>query len=78
MKVRQLMKIFLVVVLLLVGYVIGFTSSSFSSAHTVIEYKVIRFDHFAGSNSLENELNRMGAKGWDLVNFGKYMAVLKR
>jgi hypothetical protein len=78
MNVMKLMKIFLVAVLLLVGYVIGFTSSSFSSANTVIEYKVIRFDHFAGSNELENELNRMGAKGWDLVNFGKYMAVLKR
>ena len=78
MNVRKLMKIFLVIVLLLVGYVMGFTSSSFSSANPVIEYKVIRFDHFAGSNALENELNRMGAKGWDLVNFGKYMAVLKR
>lgn len=78
MNVRQLIKIFLVVVLLLVGYVMGFTSSSFSSANNVIEYKVIRFDHFAGANELENELNKMGAQGWDLVNFGKYMAVLKR
>jgi hypothetical protein len=72
------MKIFLLVVLILVGFVIGFTSNSFSSANSVIEYKVIRFDHFAGSNELEDELNRMGAQGWDLVNFGKYMAVLKR
>ena len=78
MNVRQLMKIVLVVALLLVGYVVGFTSNSFSSANIVIEYKVIRFDHFAGGNALENELNRMGAQGWDLVNFGKYMAVLKR
>jgi hypothetical protein len=78
MNARQLIKIALVVVLLLVGYVVGFTSNSFSSANNIIEYKVIRFDHFAGKNELENELNRMGAQGWDLVNFGKYMAVLKR
>lgn len=78
MKVRKLMKIFLVLVVLLVGYVMGFTSRSFSSANNPIEYKVIRFDHFAGGNELENELNKMGAQGWDLVNFGKYMAVLKR
>ena len=78
MNLRQLMKIVLVVVFLLVGYVVGFTTNSFSSANNVIEYKVIGFDHFAGRNGLENELNRMGAQGWDLVNFGKYMAVLKR
>lgn len=78
MKVSKLMKIFLLVALLLVGYVMCFTPNSFSSANKVIEYKVIRFDHFAGGNELENELNRMGAQGWDLVNFGKYMAVLKR
>ena len=78
MNVGQLIKIALVVALFLVGYLMGFTSNSFSSANNVIEYKVIRFDHFAGRNGLENELNRMGAQGWDLVNFGKYMAVLKR
>ena len=78
MNVSQLMKIALVVVFLLVGYVVGFTSNSFPSANSVIEYKVIRFDHFAGKNELENELNRMGAQSWDLVNFGKYLAVLKR
>ena len=78
MKARQLIKIFLIAVLLLGGYVMGFTSSSFSSANNVIEYKVMRFDHFAGRNELENELNRLGAQGWNLVNFGKYMAVLKR
>ena len=52
MNLGQLMKIFLVVVLLLVGYAMGFTSSSFSSANNLIEYKVIRFDHFAGKNEL--------------------------
>jgi len=78
MNGRQLTKILIVVVLLLVGYVVGFTSSSFSAASNVIEYKIIGFDHLAGGEALENKLNMMGAQGWDLVKFGDYMAVFKR
>ena len=78
MKGRQLTKILIVVVLFLVGYVVGFTSSSFSAASNVIEYKMIAFDHLAGGEELENELNMMGAQGWDLVHIGDYMAVFKR
>lgn len=78
MNGRRLTKIFLVVVLLLVAYLVGFTSSSFSSASNVIEYKMIAFDHLAGGEELENELNMMGVQGWELVHIGDYMAVFKR
>jgi len=78
MNGRRLTKIFLVVILLLVAYLVGFTSSSFSSASNVIEYKMIAFDHLAGGGELENELNMMGAQGWELVHIGDYMAVFKR
>ena len=78
MKGRQLTKILIVVLLFLVGYVVGFTSNSFSAASNVIEYKIIGFDHLAVGEALENKLNMMGAQGWDLVNFGDYMSVFKR
>jgi hypothetical protein len=78
MNGRKLTKILLVVLVLLVGYVVGFSSSSFSSANNVIEYKIIGFDHLAGGETLEMELNMMGTQGWDLVEFGDYMAVFKR
>ena len=78
MNGRKLTKILLVVLVLLVGYVVGFSSSSFSSASNVIEYKIIAFDHLAGGEALEMELNMMGTQGWNLVYIGDYMAVFKR
>ena len=45
MNSRNITKALLVIIVLLVGYVVGFTSSSFSSASNVMEYKIIAFDH---------------------------------
>ena len=78
MNSRNITKTLLVIIVLLVGYVVGFTSSSFSSASNVMEYKIIAFDHLAGGEALEMELNTMGAQGWNLVHIGDYMAVFKR
>ena len=70
--------IILSILLLFLGYIMGSVSSTCSSANNAIEYKVIGFNHYSEANELEDELNRMGVEGWELVQVGKYMAILKR
>ena len=78
MRVQRINKIILAALLLLLGYIVGFVSSDCSTASNVLEYRIMGFDHFAEAEELEDELNRMGAQGWELIEFGKYMAVFKR
>jgi len=69
--------IFCVIVLFL-GYIVGTFSSNCSSATKETEYKVIGVNHFSKIEKFEDELNKMGAQGWELVQFDNYIAIFKR
>ncbi len=78
MKKNTINRIILSVLLLFLGYIMGSVSNDCSSASNEIEYRVIGINHFSETNELEDELNRMGAQGWKLIQFGKYMAIFQR
>lgn len=79
MKKDIISRIILTIVLLFSGYLIGFVSSDCPSAgHHEVEYRIIALNHLSEGSELEEELNKMGVDGWELVQFGKYMAIFKR
>jgi hypothetical protein len=63
---------------LFTGYFAGVIAGDCSSADKVIEYRIMAFNHFAEGGELEEELNRMGAQGWELIQVKEYMAIFKR
>jgi DUF1365 family protein len=79
MKKDIINRIILSILLLFSGYLIGLVSSDCSSAsHHEVEYRIIGLNHLSETSELEDELNKMGVDGWELVQFGKYMAIFKR
>ena len=78
MKKDIINRIILSVLLLFSGYLIGFVSSDCPSASHEVEYKIIGLNHLSEGSELEDEFNKMGLDGWELVQFGKYMAIFKR
>jgi len=79
MRMDLMNRIILSILLLFSGYLIGFVSSDCSSAgHHEVEYRIIALNHLSEGSELEEELNKMGVDGWELVQFGKYMAIFKR
>ena len=65
-------------VVLFFGYFAGVIASDCSSADHAIEYRIMAFNHFSEGGELEDELNRMGAEGWELIQVKEYMAIFKR
>ena len=65
-------------VLLFVGYFAGVIASDCSSADNAIEYRLMAFNHFSEAGELEDELNRLGDQGWELIQVKEYMAIFKR
>jgi len=65
-------------VFLFIGYFVGVIASDCSSADSAIEYRIMAFNHFSEGGELEDELNRMGAQGWELIQVKEYMAIFKR
>ena len=65
-------------VLLFTGYFVGVIASDCSSADNAIEYSIMAFNHFSEGGELEDELNRLGAQGWELIQVKEYMAIFKR
>ena len=63
---------------LFLGYFVGVIASDCSSADKGIEYKIMAFNHFSEADELEEELNRVGAQGWKLIQVKEYMAIFKR
>ena len=63
---------------LFIGYFAGVIASDCSSADHAIEYRIMAFNHFSEGGELEDELNRMGAQGWELIQVKEYMAIFKR
>ena len=78
MKKDIINRIILSILLLFSGYLIGFVSSDCSSANQEIEYRIIGFNQLKEGSELEDELNKMGIDGWELIQVKNYMAIFKR
>lgn len=78
MKQYSIQGIVIGLVLLFCGYCGGVIARDCSSADHAIEYRIIAFNHFSEAGELEDELNRMGGQGWELVQVKEYMAIFKR
>ena len=78
MKKQIITKIIIGLALLFIGYFAGVIAGDCSSADSAIEYRIMAFNHFAEGGELEEELNRMGAQGWELIQVKEYMAIFKR
>jgi hypothetical protein len=78
MKEHTSKKIIISLVVLFFGYFAGVIASDCSSADNAIEYRIMAFNHFSEAGELEDELNRMGSQGWELIQVKEYMAIFKR
>ena len=78
MRKNFIQRVIFCVTLLFLGYIVGLVSSNCSSAAPKTEYVVKGINHFSKLDKFEDELNRMGAEGWELVQFDKYIAIFKR
>ena len=78
MKIAIISRIIVSIVLLFSGFLVGFVSSDYSSAGNGVEYKIIGLNHLSEVSLLEDEFNKLGVEGWELVQFGKYSAIFKR
>jgi len=78
MEKHIIVKIMIGLAVLFIGYFAGVIASDCSSADKVIEYRIIAFNHFSEGGELEDELNRIGAQGWELIQVKEYMAIFKR
>ena len=78
MKEHAIRNILVSLVVLFFGYFAGVIASDCSSADNAIEYRIVAFNHFSEAGELEDELNRVGALGWELIQVKEYMAIFKR
>jgi hypothetical protein len=78
MKEHVIRNILVSLVVLFFGYFAGVIASDCSSADNAIEYRIVAFNHFSEAGELEDELNRVGALGWELIQVKEYMAIFKR
>ena len=78
MKAHTIRNIILSLAVLFIGYFAGVIASDCSSADNAIEYRIMSFNHFSEAGELEDELNRVGALGWELIQVKEYMAIFKR
>ena len=78
MKEHTVKNIIVSLVVLFFGYFVGVIASDCSSADNAIEYRIMAFNHFSEAGELEDELNRIGAQGWELIQVKEYMAIFKR
>jgi len=78
MKEHVIRNILVSLVVLFFGYFAGVIASDCSSADNAIEYRIVAFNHFSEAGELEDELNRVGTLGWELIQVKEYMAIFKR
>jgi hypothetical protein len=78
MKEHTIKNIIVSLAVLFFGYFVGVIASDCSSADNAIEYRIMAFNHFSEAGELEDELNRVGAQGWELIQVKEYMAIFKR
>ena len=78
MKEHTVKNIIVGLAVLFFGYFVGVIASDCSSADNAIEYRIMAFNHFSEAGELEDELNRIGAQGWELIQVKEYMAIFKR
>ena len=78
MKEHSIKNIIVGLALLFLGYFVEVIASDCSSADNAIEYRIMAFNHFSEAGELEDELNRVGAQGWKLIQVKEYMAIFKR
>jgi len=60
------------------GYLLGITTSDSSFAAKGIKYRVIDLSGANSLKQLEDAFNKMGAKGWELVEWGRQPTAIFR
>jgi hypothetical protein len=62
-----------------IGYIFAMSTQSSSFAAKSIRYKVIDVSHVNNTRQLEEAFNKVGAEGWELVEWGRQpTAVFKK
>jgi hypothetical protein len=94
MNRRTVQKIFVVLMLLTFGYIIGAVSKNYSLAYNRPEYELISFDPIKIDKTgdpqrrarqiveqleqAEEQLDKMGSEGWELHSFWGNVAIFER